>query len=75
MEKLNNRKEIIMKNLFGDYRDLVWKPQITFIKKHWVFYTLVSLIYAIDCLIIIFPDFSMSVFDKINQLVKRVFSK
>ena len=63
-----------MKNLFGDYRDLVWRPQITFIKKHWVFCTLVSLIYAIDRQVI-FPDFRMSVFAKINQLVKRVFSK
>ena len=74
MEKLNNRKEIIMKNLFDDYRDLVWRPQITFIKEHWVFCALVSLIYAIDRQVI-FPDFRMSVFAKINQLVKRVFSK
>ncbi len=62
-----------MKNLFSDYRDLVWRPQITFIKKHWVLYTLVSLIYAIYCLVIIFPDFMMSTFDKFNHLVKRCF--
>ena len=64
-----------MKNLFSDFRNLVWRPQITFIKKHWLLYTIMLLIDAIYCLFIIFPDFMMGTFDKLNHLVRKVFSK
>lgn len=56
-----------MKKLLNDWVDLLWTPQITFIKRHWVFYILCILASVIYSICIVYPSLIANMFDKIKQ--------
>lgn len=56
-----------MKKLLNDWVDLLWTPQITFIKRHWVFYILYILASVIYSICIVYPSLIANMFDKIKQ--------
>ena len=55
----------MLKGLFTDYKEMVWNPQIGWIKKHWIAY-LVRL--AASVLIGFLPYIIMKIRDKVADI-------
>ena len=62
-----------MRKLWADYRDLVLTPQFAFITRHWILYSIVSMIFAVGVFCIIFPDQVDDTLNKIKCKVKSIF--
>ena len=55
----------MLKKLFTDYKEMVWNPQIGWIKKHWIAYLAML---AVSVLVGFLPYTIMKIRDKIDDI-------
>jgi hypothetical protein len=55
----------MIKELFTDYKEMVWNPQIGWIKKHWIAYLVIL---AISAFVGSIPFIVMKIRDKVDDI-------
>ena len=55
----------MIKELFTDYKEMVWNPQIGWIKKHWIAYLVIL---AISAFVGSMPFIVMKIRDKVDDI-------